>query len=136
MRRASAFFTGLLALSATVLGTGVASAGPPAPGEVSAQAIWQCDVGSGWCVSTTARVNLRVGPTLNDKVVITMIKGARFAPECWTYGTSVNGDNIWYWGTHRESADVMPPQWERGYVAGYYLATGKDPNPAFRQCGS
>lgn len=122
---------GLLLVSAGVM---AGTSAPASAGEMSTQSVWQCDVGNGWCVSTTARVNLRTGPHIGDGIVITMDQGARFGIECWVWGDPVHGDSIWYKGTHRQSVDIPPISWELGYVSGYYLATGKDPHPYFNNC--
>ena len=132
MKKVLLFSAALLAASAVT--AGVANAGPARPGEFTAQGVGNCDVGYGLCTETTAQLNLRTGPWTNAQIVTTMPKGARFAPECWVWGTSVNGDEVWYWGTYRESNDVSPISWPQGYAAGYYLATGADPNPNFSHC--
>lgn len=40
-------------------------------GEMNVEALWQCDAGDGWCVSTIARVNPRTGPHING-IAMTM----------------------------------------------------------------
>jgi hypothetical protein len=55
-------------------------------------------------------------------------KGDAVDLKCWTRGTSVNGDNVWYYGYWMSSG------YGPGYMSGYYVATGSDPNPNIRHC--
>jgi hypothetical protein len=50
--------------------------------------------------------------------------GTRVAVDCYTLGTSVSGDSAWY--------HLVAPF--TGYVAGFYLSTGKDPAPGVPRC--
>jgi Domain of unknown function (DUF1906) len=50
--------------------------------------------------------------------------GSRVGVNCYAHGSSVHGDSVWY---HLVSPDT-------GYVAGYYLNTGRDPAAGIPQC--
>jgi hypothetical protein len=50
--------------------------------------------------------------------------GAEVVVNCYTFGSSVFGDNVWY--------HIVKPL--SGYVAGFYLDTGRDPAPGIRHC--
>jgi hypothetical protein len=75
---------------------------------------------------TETAVNLR-SCTYVDSCAVedTIPKGASITISCWWPGTSVNGDSVWY-ETHWNG-------W-LGYVSGYYVTTGHDPNPSIPQC--
>jgi hypothetical protein len=73
----------------------------------------------------TAGLRVRTAPNLSAKVVVRLgAKGTRVRVSCWSGGTSVFGDHIWY----RISAPA------RGFVAGFYLNTGPDPAPGIARC--
>lgn len=79
---------------------------------------------------TLANLNLRTCQVLENPVcqpVYTVIPNNTYIYlNCWAYGTSVNGDTIWYnafYGNYN------------GMVAGWYMATGPDPNPNIFRCG-
>lgn len=44
--------------------------------------------------------------------------------ECWARGSSVFGDKIWY--------VIVTPR--AGFVAGYFLSTGRDPAAGIHRC--
>jgi hypothetical protein len=50
--------------------------------------------------------------------------GTRVAVDCYTLGTSVSGDSAWY--------HLVAPY--TGYVAGFYLSTGRDPAAGVPRC--
>jgi hypothetical protein len=50
--------------------------------------------------------------------------GTRVAVDCYTLGTSVSGDSAWY--------HLVAPY--TGYVAGFYLNTGRDPAAGVPRC--
>ncbi len=50
--------------------------------------------------------------------------GSSAGVSCYALGSSVSGDSVWY---HLASPDI-------GYVAGYYLNTGRDPAAGIPQC--
>jgi hypothetical protein len=50
--------------------------------------------------------------------------GTRVAVDCYTLGTSVFGDSAWY--------HLVAPY--TGYVAGFYLSTGRDPAAGVPRC--
>lgn len=84
------------------------------------------------CAPTLSSLNIRTGPSTGHGVVSTMWAGADFWLHCWAPGESINGDNVWYFGTH--ITGPWPPDFPQGYAAGYYLGTGRDPHPAVRRC--
>jgi hypothetical protein len=50
--------------------------------------------------------------------------GTRVAVNCYTLGTSVSGDSVWY--------HLVAPY--TGYVAGFYVNTGRDPAAGVPRC--
>ncbi len=50
--------------------------------------------------------------------------GTKVTVKCWARGTSVFGDNVWYLITAPHA----------GFVAGFYLNTGRDPAAGIRRC--
>jgi hypothetical protein len=50
--------------------------------------------------------------------------GTKVTVDCWARGTSVFGDNVWYLITAPHA----------GFVAGFYLNTGRDPAAGIRRC--
>jgi len=79
---------------------------------------------------TLANLNLRTCQWLNEPVCkpikAVIPNGTWIELNCWEYGTPVNGDNIWYNTEYKG---------QTGMVAGYYMATGRDPNPNVYRCG-
>jgi len=63
--------------------------------------------------STTAPVLAVLGPA-----------GTKVTVKCWARGTKVFGDNVWYL--------IAAPH--AGFVAGFYLDTGRDPAAGIRRC--
>ncbi|MFE5565653.1 hypothetical protein ACFQ68_11740 [Amycolatopsis japonica] len=106
----------------------VAEASPDATEEVFTCAY---QAYSYWCSSTLANVNVRTQPNSQSGRVVTLPKNETFELQCWRRGESINGDDVWYYG----SGNYVNP-WERGngFVSGYWLATGKDPAPQIRAC--
>lgn len=84
------------------------------------------------CAPSLVNLNIRTGPSTNHGFVSTMWPGADFWLHCWVPGQSINGDNVWYLGTHITGS--WPPDFPHGYAAGYFLGTGPDPHPAVRRC--
>lgn len=125
----------ILAVLAGLLTIPTASADPKTPKFATESIIWTCDTtGDGVCTSTTDRLNLRPQPNTSGDAVTTMPAGARFRLWCWTSSQSINGDTIWYWGRYEPSIDTSPITWPIGWAAGYYLATGHDPNSLIAHC--
>lgn len=68
---------------------------------------------------------IRSGPSARFKAVGKLgPAGSKVVVSCWTRGQSVKGDNVWY-GT------VGP---FRGFAAGAYLNTGRDPAAGVPRC--
>jgi hypothetical protein len=63
--------------------------------------------------STAAAVLAVLGPV-----------GTKVAVNCWARGTSVFGDSVWY--------HITAPH--AGFVAGFYLSTGRDPAAGIPHC--
>jgi uncharacterized protein YraI len=77
--------------------------------------------------TTVAAVNVRQGPGTSYPITRTLPSGSVFYTTCWTTGSSVNGDNIWYYDDDQNT-------YYTDFVAGYYLNTGHDPNPTVPEC--
>jgi hypothetical protein len=76
--------------------------------------------------TTVTGLRVRSGPSTNYRQL--GVLGAAGSPvkiSCWYYGQSIVGDSIWY--------RISTPR--SGYVSGYYVDTGRDPNPAIPRCG-
>ncbi|MEJ3742852.1 hypothetical protein WEI85_06155 [Actinomycetes bacterium KLBMP 9797] len=123
----------------TSLATPAAARPPasPANSDVGAQSLELCE----WiqeraaCTNPTARLNLRTQPNTNSGIVTTMDTDSIVWVHCWTTGQSINGDNVWYWvDDASEGFTVNPIHWPKGWAAGYYLATGRDPHPWVAHC--
>ena len=72
-------------------------------------------------------VNVRSTPFSGASIVTTIPKsGTNVTVTCYTDGSSVNGDKWWYMATVNG---------KHGYIAGYWLNTGHDPNTAVPFCG-
>lgn len=83
--------------------------------------------------TTTASVNIRgCSSAPSTSCTIYRTDPANFSEQvfCYTYGQSINGDNVWYNVASSQQASGRPPAW----IAGYYLNTGHDPNPTFDNC--
>jgi hypothetical protein len=126
------------ALGATAgLMFGVAGSASAAP---ATNNMWECMPQEGaaygnWCTTTTTSVNVRFSPTQFSNSAGVEPKGAPVIIMCWAAGESIYGDNIWYMTTNYNG--VMSPGGDpspQGYVTGYYLNTGHDPNGAISQC--
>jgi hypothetical protein len=76
-------------------------------------------------LTKVAGLVIRSGPSTRFKAVGRIaLKGSRVVVSCWTRGQSVRGDNVWY-GT------VSP---FRGFAAGAFLNTGRDPAAGVPHC--
>ncbi len=141
-RRLAVTIGAVIAIVAGFAGSPAASAGSPAgkpgpsgPGGALTNSLYPCIVfQGGTCTTVLTNLNLRAQPHRNSTSLIVMPQGSDFQIRCWGYGDSVNGDNIWYFGQYFTSIDVGPISWPIGWAAGYYLATGADPNPNFVNC--
>ncbi|GAB3954542.1 SH3 domain-containing protein [Streptomyces sparsus] len=75
-----------------------------------------------WCAyvkNAPSGLKARTGPGTSYSVRFTLGNGTKVEVDCWTYGTSVNGYNIWA-GLYNPIA--------RTYVSDYYLSTGRIQN--------
>ena len=71
---------------------------------------------------TLVTVAMRVGPSQQHQLIVWVPGGRSVLVHCFYDGPgaqSINGDNVWYWSTYGGHT---------GYIAGYYLNTGHDPN--------
>jgi len=75
---------------------------------------------------TLARgLHVRQRPTTAATVVAVLgPAGSEVVVNCYAFGSSVFGDSVWY--------HIVQPL--HGYVAGFYLDTGRDPAPGIRHC--
>ncbi|MEQ0559071.1 hypothetical protein ABJI51_08315 [Amycolatopsis sp. NEAU-NG30] len=97
----------------------------------STESVYTCGFQSSpWCALTLANVNERAQPTSKSAYVATVAKGDAFELWCWSEGESINGDDIWYYG----SPNVEPPDRPEGWVTGYWLDTGHDPASQISHC--
>ncbi|GHJ47562.1 hypothetical protein Cs7R123_49040 [Catellatospora sp. TT07R-123] len=83
---------------------------------------------AGGYFQTQTNLNLRNCQWLNNSqcsVILTIPNGATVYLNCWAYGSSVNGNTIWYNAFYNN---------ENGMLAGDYVNTGHDPNPSVGQC--
>ncbi|HWG64875.1 MAG TPA: SH3 domain-containing protein [Streptosporangiaceae bacterium] len=70
-------------------------------------------------------LHVRKNPRVSAKSVAVLKHRTRVGVTCFTYGTPVYGDSIWYY--------IVSPK--KGYVAGYWLNTGRDPAKGVPACG-
>jgi hypothetical protein len=78
-------------------------------------------------VFRTLHTGLRVRKrpsTLAKIVAVLGAVGSKVTVNCFTRGSTVFGDNVWY--------HIVQPR--DGFVAGFYLATGGDPAAGIRHC--
>ncbi|HYB86292.1 MAG TPA: SH3 domain-containing protein [Streptosporangiaceae bacterium] len=77
--------------------------------------------------TTISNLHVRKKPSTSATVVAVLKKaGTKVTVNCWTRGTSVFGDNVWY---HITKPHV-------GFVAGFYLNTGADPAAGIPNCNN
>ena len=70
-------------------------------------------------------LRVRKRPSTSAKIVAVLgTVGSKVTVNCFTHGSTVFGNNVWY--------HVVKPH--NGFVAGFYLATGGDPAAGIRQC--
>ena len=75
--------------------------------------------------TVVAALRVRSAPrTSATTVAVLGAAGTRVAVDCYTLGTSVSGDSAWY--------HLVAPY--TGYVAGFYLNTGRDPAAGVPRC--
>ncbi|CCH20326.1 MULTISPECIES: hypothetical protein [Micromonospora] len=83
---------------------------------------------AGGTFQTKTDLNLRYCQWLNNSqcsVILTIPKGQSVYLNCWAPGSSVNGDTVWYNAFYGNAS---------GMLAGDYMNTGHDPNPAVYRC--
>ena len=70
-------------------------------------------------------LRVRERPSTSAKIVAVLgAVGSKVTVNCFTRGSTVFGDNVWY--------HIVQPR--DGFVAGFYLATGGDPAAGIRHC--
>ena len=70
-------------------------------------------------------LHVRTAPTTAATTIVRLgPAGGAVTVNCFAVGTSVFGDSVWY--------HIVKPL--SGYVAGFYLDTGRDPAPGIRHC--
>ena len=75
--------------------------------------------------TVVAGLRVRTAPRTSAQTVAVLgAAGSQVAVDCYATGTAVSGDSIWY--------HIVAPS--TGYVAGYYLNSGRDPAAGVRQC--
>jgi hypothetical protein len=104
--------------------TTVMLAGPAAAAPQPAQAALEVQASHVYRTLITGLHVRRAPSTAAPIVAILGAAGTRVTVNCWARGTSVFGDNIWY---HIRAPHV-------GFVAGFYLSTGRDPAAGIRRC--
>jgi hypothetical protein len=125
IRRLALFAAGvpLVATMATVMFAGPSlAASQPAKAALTAQ-------GSPLHVQATLANGLHVRKrptTAAPAVAVLGPAGSRVDVNCFAFGSSVFGDSVWYHIVHPFS----------GFVAGFYLDTGRDPAPGIPACSS
>ena len=110
----------LAAALATVMLAGPAAAAPqPAKAALELQA-------SGHVYSTLiAGLHVRKTPSTAAPVLAVLGPfGTKVTVKCWAPGSSVFGDKVWYLITAPHA----------GFVAGFYLSTGRDPAAGIHRC--
>lgn len=76
----------------------------------------------------TVNVYARTAPSTTASTTYLYQGGQVVYYYCYTTGTSVNGDNVWYWTRPNPQSSYA------GYVAGWWLETGADPNGKVAHC--
>ena len=75
--------------------------------------------------TTVTGLHVRTGPhTSATAVAVLGGAGTKVTVNCYAIGGSVFGDSVWY--------HIVAPH--HGFVAGFYLDTGRDPAAGIRQC--
>ncbi len=101
--------------------------------------MWQClppeNAYGEWCTTTRANVNVRASPTQSSGSAGIESSGTTVVIMCWAGGESIYGDDIWYMTSNFDGIeDPGGNPAPQGYIAGYYLNTGNDPNGAISKC--
>jgi hypothetical protein len=109
-------------LAATM--TTVMLAGPAAAAPQPANAALQLQASHVYSTLITGLHVRRTPSTAAPILAILGPAGTKVAVNCWARGSSVFGDSIWY--------HITAPH--AGFVAGFYLNTGRDPAAGIRRC--
>ncbi len=111
----------LVAAMATVM-----FASPSLAASQSAKAVLTVQGSSDHVYSTLAHgLHVRARPTTAATAVAVLgPKGSEVTVNCFAVGSSVFGDSVWY--------HIVKPL--SGFVAGFYLNTGRDPAPGIPAC--
>jgi hypothetical protein len=111
----------LVAAMATVM-----FASPSLAASQSAKAAVTAQASSDHVYSTLVHgLHVRKKPTTAATAVAVLgPAGAEVVVNCYAFGSSVFGDNVWY--------HIVKPL--SGFVTGFYLNTGRDPAPGIRHC--
>jgi hypothetical protein len=104
--------------------TTVMLAGPAAAAPQPAKAALELQASHVYSTLITGLHVRRAPSTKAPVVAILGAAGTRVTVNCWARGTSVFGDNIWY--------HITAPH--AGFVAGFYLNTGRDPAAGIPSC--
>ena len=101
-------------------------ASPSLAASQSAKAVLTVQGSSDHVYHTLAHgLHVRTAPTTAAPVVAVLgPKGSHVTVNCFAVGSSVFGDSVWY--------HIVKPA--SGFVAGFYLDTGRDPAPGIRHC--
>ena len=101
-------------------------ASPSLAASQSAKAVLTVQGSSDHVYSTLAHgLHVRVAPTTAATAVAVLgAKGSEVTVNCFAVGGSVFGDSVWY--------HIVKPL--SGFVAGFYLDTGRDPAPGVPAC--
>jgi hypothetical protein len=111
----------LVATMATVMFASPSLAAPQ-----PAKAVLTVQTSSDHVYSTLANgLHVRTRPTTAATAVAVLgPAGSEVVVNCYTFGSSVFGDSVWY--------HIVKPL--SGFVAGFYLDTGRDPAAGIRPC--
>ena len=111
----------LVAAMATVM-----SASPSLAAAQPAKAVLTAQASSDHVYHTLAHgLHVRTRPTTAAPVVAVLgPAGTHVTVNCFAVGSSVFGDSVWY--------HIVKPA--SGFVAGFYLDTGRDPAPGIGHC--
>jgi hypothetical protein len=111
-------------LVAVVTAMMFASPSLAAPQPVKAAQVLQAPSGVVYKTTVTG-LHVRTGPHTSAAVVAVLgAAGAKVTVNCYAIGGSVFGDSVWY--------HLVAPH--HGFVAGFYLDTGRDPAAGIRRC--
>ena len=110
--------------STTTAPASPAAAADSKPADATVADVWPC--GSVFCTTAVndAPVHGAIDPAPSPAKYV-VPRGSVIAIECWS---TKRGNTTWYWGGVGEDGTAY------GFVDGYNLATGQDPNPQIPLC--